>query len=343
MKQYHSWKPLLDRGRVVNIAEGARDVGKSYPMLLRAMRRMVREHRSIVWLRRTDEEIADWLSSFGSAKWRKLATQARIDPDKLRRHGALILYNEGDEKHPDWVKLLRAGAVSGWKKFRDTDDPREELIYLDEAFTTVEDFRRYRGNEVEHTLDILKSLRRGDGSDMRLVVAGNAERAVNPWFDYFGIKEPPINAGCIDLAPSAHGGSLGLIGYERIVRVNERDALDSLLHGTALGDFLDGCPKGRTAALLMPMPKRATLYANVDFGTRLSLWLTSDGFLICSLRHAAGRVVRMMPNGDPNSVMLTPQIRKQFTTLRRAWSWGKVRFETQAAQEIGLHALSRLI
>lgn len=339
---YHSWKPLLDRGAIISIAEGDRGVGKSYPMLLRAMRRMVRNHRSCVWLRRTDAEVKDWLSAFGSAKWRKLAQQARIDPDKLRRQGNLIFYNKGDEKRAEWVKLLRVGAVSGWAHFRDTDDPAEEIIYLDEAFATVEAHRRYVGNEVEHCLDILKSLRRGDGSDMRLLLAGNAERAFNPWLDYFGISQPKINSGILLLHPTKHAAE-GVIAYERIRRAGAGDDLDALVRGTAIGDFLDGKPKGASSAMISPIPRGASHYANVDFGRRLSLWLSDDGTITVSLRHDSRTVLRSVPNGDRNSIILTADVRKRFTLLRRAWQSAKVRFDSYEAQEWGIPAISKLL
>lgn len=340
--KYHSWEGLLSRSGVLYIAEGDRGVGKSYPMLYRAMRRMVRHHRSCVWLRRTDAEVKDWLSAFGSSKWRRLAIQARIDPDKLRRQGSLILYNAGDEKRPEWQKLLRVGAVSQWAHFRDTDDPAEEIIYLDEAFATVEAHRRYVGNEVEHALDILKSLRRGAGSDLRMLIAGNAERAVNPWFDYFGITKPGISEGYAMLTPTAGKDFRDPIPYERIRKHGELDAVDRLVDGTGMGAFLAGDPKGANRSLLMEIPRGASWYANVDFGRRLSLWL-ADGFLVCSLRRAPGNVVKAKPDGCPETVPLTSALRKRFTTLRRAWQAGKIRFDSLEAVEWGFAALAKFV
>ena len=341
-KTYHSWEGLLSRAGVIYIAEGDRGVGKSYPMLYRAMRRMIRNHRALVWLRRTDAEVKDWLSSFGSAKWRKIATQARLNPDSLRRQGNIILYNKGDDKRAEWVKLLRVGAVSQWAHFRDTDDPCEEMIYLDEAFATVEAHRRYIGNEVEHALDILKSLRRGDSGDMRLLLAGNAERAVNPWFDYFGVSRPDIEAGFATLMPSKGKDFKIPIPYERIRRAGELDTFDKLVDGTAMGDFLAGGPKGGSASMLAKLTRRAQWHANVDFGRRLSLWIDGD-LVVVSLRRASGNVVRVTPNGDPHTVLLTPALRKRFVLLRRAWQHGKVRFDSFEAMEWGLPAIGKLL
>lgn len=338
---YHSWTPLLSRPGIIYMAEGDRGVGKSYPMMVRAMRRMIRHHRATVWLRRTDVEAKDWLASFGSQKWRNIAMQARLDPDKLRRQGALILYNRGDDKRPSWEKLFRVGAVSAWSHFRDTDDPREELIFLDEAFATVEAHRRYQGNEVDHCLDILKSLRRGEGSDLRLLIAGNAERAANPWLDYFGIKHPRISSGIVGLSPTRHG-ALGSIWFERIPG-ETLDDLDVLLTGTAMGDFLRGKPKGLTAALIEPVPRGASCYVQTDFGRLLSFWLASDGCMYVSCRAGYGPVLRERPDGSPGTVVMTPDIRQRFGLLRAAWKRGSVRFDTPEAHDWGMVAISRLI
>lgn len=339
-KRFHSWRPLLSHDAIIYMAEGARGVGKSYPMLIRAMRRMMRHHRSIVWLRRTDVEVKDWLASFGSEKWCNMARQARLDPDKLRRQGATILYNRGDDKRPQWEKLLRAGAVSSWSHFRDTDDPREEMIYLDEAFATVEAHRRYQGNEVDHCLDILKSLRRGEGSDLRLLIAGNAERAANPWVDYFGLKRPAIHEGIVRLQPTTRG-SFGSIMYERIPRYHIDD-LDALLTGTAMGDFLAGKPKGLSEGLLAPIPRKAACYARTDFGRLLSLWI-EDGVVYVSTRKGYGPILRDRPDGRPETVVITPDVRRKFFALRAAWRRGNVRFDSPEAHDWGMLALGKLL
>lgn len=302
---------------------------------------MQRNHRATVWLRRTEEECKSWLNSFGSAKWAKIAKQAGLDPDKLRRQGRLILYNTASDKHPEWTKIIRAGAISEWADFRDTDDPAEELIYIDEAFATPEKYKRYVGNEVEHALDIFKSLRRGDGSDLRMLIAGNAENAINPWFEYFGIKEPSIEEGFLMLRPRVHGADFQSIPYERI-RKHGSDDFDGLVKGTGYGAFMAGDPKGARRSLLMDVPRRAHLYANIDFGRRLSLWL-HDGYIIVSLRHVDGRVLRITPDGGRQTVLLTPQIKKNFTLLRRAWQSGKIRFDSLQACEWGLNSILKIL
>lgn len=342
--EFHSWIPLLSRPGIIYIAEGDRDVGKSYPMLLRAMKRMQRNHRSMVWLRRTEQETKDWLAEFGNGKWTKIAKQAGLEMGRMRRQGDKILYNfsEDGKDSGSWVKLLRAGAVSGWASFRDTDDPNEEIIYLDEAFATVERYRMYRGDEVHDTLDILKSLRR-QGSDIRLLLAGNAEKAVNPWFEYFGMDAPKIEEGFAMLRPQKKGAGYGAIPYERIRR-HSADDLAALLDGTGYGDFLAGAPKGQNKRLIRPIPKGATVYTSVDFGRRLSIWASRDGLcMVVSLRNASGTVIRKTPNGDPNTLIYCSELRKAMTKLRMCWQAGRVYFDSPEALEWGVDLIPTLI
>lgn len=325
---------MLDHGAVISMGEGARDAGKSFPMMIRTFGRALRNGSACVWLRRTEEEEKNWLSEFGSTRWTDLCRLYGIEFKRLRRQGNKILINlsSGGKDSGSWRKLIRAGALSDWASFRDTSDPREDTIYLDEATTTLERVRRYNGNEVEHGLDILKSLRRGDCT-ARLVLGGNPDKPVNPWLDYFGIDRPAIDSGVIWLTPTDHIRTLTANGW------GDRIAYEAIPHR-------DGSPalvKGAESPLLAPVPKSARLYANVDFGRRLSLWTAPDGLLYVSVRPVAGTVVRILPNGDPRSVLLTPEVRQRFTLLRRRWQGGKIRFDSPAAEEWGMAAIAKIV
>lgn len=350
-EEYHSWVPLLSHNALISIAEVDRDVGKSYPMLFRAFCRIQRNRRSMVWLRRTEEEIKDWLSSVGSEKWRKILKQAGLDGDRLRRQGNKIMYDFGDGKTHDWRKVIRAGAVSGWAQFRDTDDPSEDIIYLDEAFATAEKYRRYQGNEVHDCLDIFKTLRR-EGSDIRLLIAGNAEKAVNPWFEYFGVERPKLtrkldfNSGALfesqfaTLSPCRHES--GKIAYERGWKIAEDDLMVAL-SGTSYGDFLHGDAKGVVKSLIRPLPRDARLYVSVDIGKRLSIWRCASGDFIISTRRAPGTTIRKNPDGAQNTMLLCPELRRSLVSLRLAWQRGRVFFDSPEAAEWGLTVIPNLV
>lgn len=82
--------------------------------------------------------------------------------------------------------------LSGWTACRDAED-KAKLIFFDEAFTTPEKHRLFRGNEVEAFLDLWHSYKREPGDNVRALLTGNRESAVNIYLTYFGVeKKPPL-------------------------------------------------------------------------------------------------------------------------------------------------------
>ena len=340
-----NWTEILSYGELINICVADHDVGKSYGMIYRAITRGQKRGKAMVWLRRTDEECKSLLESFGNGKWLDILTARGLTPDNVTRQGHKILYRAG--KGESWQPLIRYGSLSGWDDFRDTDDPREEVLFIDEAFATIEKHRRYNGDEVSNGLDIFKSLRKGD-SDIRLIVCGNRERQCNIWADYFGIYNPPTADG-IYRVPTASHRAAG-IGANRCITYtvcnkadDEHNDMKTLLTGTKYGVFLAGGSKSEYGALIMNVPPRAWFYAAADFGRRVTLWAAYDGFIYCSFRPGGTRVIRPTPDGRPDTVVMCPDIRKRLTLLRSAWNRGRVRFDSPKCAEIMMAVIPRLI
>lgn len=340
-----NWTEILSYGELINICVADRDVGKSYGMLYRAITRCQKRGKAMVWLRRTDEECKSLLESFGNGKWLNILTARGLTPDNVTRQGHKILYRAG--KGESWQPLIRYGSLSGWDDVRDTDDPREEVLFVDEAFATIEKHRRYNGDEVSNGLDIFKSLRKGD-SDIRLIVCGNRERQCNIWADYFGIYNPPTADGIYRVPTASHRaagiGANRCITYTVCNKVDsEHDDMKTLLTGTKYGVFLAGGSKSEYGALISNVPPRAWFYAAADFGRRVTLWAAYDGFIYCSFRPGGTRVIRPTPDGRPDTVVMCPDIRKRLTLLRSAWNRGRVRFDSPKCAEIMMTVIPRLI
>lgn len=340
-----NWTEILTYNELINICVADRDVGKSYGMLYRAITRCQKRGRAMVWLRRTDEECKSLLESFGNGKWLNILTARGLTPDNVTRQGHKILYRAG--KGESWQPLIRYGSLSGWDDVRDTDDPREEVLFIDEAFATIEKHRRYNGDEVSNGLDIFKSLRKGD-SDIRLIVCGNRERQCNIWADYFGIYNPPTADGIYRVPTASHRaagiGANRCITYTVCNKVDsEHDDMKTLLTGTKYGVFLAGGSKSEYGALIANVPPRAWFYAAADFGRRVTLWAAYDGFIYCSFRPGGTRVIRPTPDGRPDTVVMCPDIRKRLTLLRSAWNRGRVRFDSPKCAEIMMAVIPRLI
>lgn len=343
---YHSMRPLLSYGALFSFCQATRGVGKSFPMLLRTMKRAERVHRSVVWLRRTEEEIETWLDTFGSDKWLKCAKIAGIDMDRLKRRKNIIFYNDGRFLVPEWRRMIRAGALVQWNSFRDTDDPREELLILDEAFTTVQKRNRYAGDEVHDFLDIFASLYREGENDIRALLMGNEEMANNPYFDYLGMKKPDIEQGIVRLAPRNHKEfpeRYGAVVYERALPLNSASTLTKALAGTSYGGFLNGDAKGIDRGLLAPLPKKRSIYTAIDYGTRVTIWHGGDGLLYVSMNRAQAMTIRRTVDGRPDTVVLTPELRKKLVYLRRCFQSNRIRFDSPEAFQIGVDAIAHVI
>lgn len=339
MSVYHDWKRLLSCNGLIYIAEGTRKTGKSFPMRTRAILRHLRSGRAMFWARRTDTEIDQFVSSFPNGSWKKVCDFCGIDIKQLRVRNGMLQFQRFDGG--EWTKVMRFGAVSRWNAFRDTDDIVEDLLYLDEAFATVSKTRSYPGNEVNDALDLFRTLRHEDDSKMRLLVAGNPDRACNLWLDYFGIKRPKIRDGIVSLTPTVNGGEYGKIWYEYIPP-RGLDALDNILDGTEQGAFLRGQPKGTDPRLIAAIPPGARWYCNFDFGTFLSVWMSGD-YMIFSRSYAAGNVFRNRPDGRPNTILFTAEHRKRLTRLRSAWVRGLVRFASDEAMEASADVIAKVI
>lgn len=345
MRVYHSMAPLLSYGALFSFCDGTRGVGKSVPMLIRTMSRAQRAHRGVVWLRRTEEEIERWLDTFGSDKWLKCAKIAGCDMERLKRRKNIIYYNDGRFLVPEWRRMIRAGALVQWNSFRDTDDPREELLILDEAFCTVEKQNRYAGDEVHDFLDIFASLYREGENDIRALLMGNAEMAVNPYFEYLGIKRPQIEEGIVRLSPrntKDFPDRYGSVVYEKVLPLNAPSALTKALQGTSYGGFLVGDSKGVDRGLIAPLPRRRSIYTAIDYGTRVTLW-SADGMIWVSMNRAPAMTIRKTIDGRPDTVVLTPELRKKMVYLRRCFRTNRVRFDSPEAFQIGVDAIAHVI
>lgn len=345
-RAYHSMRPLLSRGALISICQATRGTGKSYPMLLRTMCRAERCHRSVLWLRRTGEEAETWLDTFGSAKWLKIAKQAGIDFDRFKKRKNIIYYNDGPFLRPRWERMMRVHALVDWNDLRDTDDPREELIILDEAFCTMEKRNRYTGNEVHDFLDIFASMYREGENDIRALIMGNEEMALNPYFDYLNMKRPEnLVEGIVMLNPQdgkRFPARYGAIAYERALNHNADSALTSLLAGTDYGGYLKGDAKGIDRGLVAPLPKRRNYYAAADFGRRVTFW-RAEGMIWVSMNRAEGPTVRPTVDGRPDTVPLSPVVKKNLHALRECIRNNLLRFDTPEAYQIGMDAIARMI
>lgn len=333
-KVYHSWKPLLDMHATLSICDSDRDIGKSFPMMMRAIKRGWKRGNCMLWLRRTEKEYKSVLATFRNEKWQRVCKLVGVDIECLRRQGDYILMTR---KNGDHIPLIHYGAISEYMSLRDTDTPALDLVYLDEAFAAQSRLSMYRGDEVGNAMDILKSMRRDD-RDVRMIIAGNREALATPWYDYFGVKRPDIEAGRLYLTtPTGER-----IAWERARKDNPDPKFMALVSSTSYGTFMRGEDKGVDSDLFRKLSPKAVWYANVDFGRRLSIW-RDGGYFIFSTVYMNDGVVADHICGRPEYIPMSPVIKRRFSALRMAYRSNKVRFADKAAYVYGMEALKKLI
>lgn len=328
---YPDNRRLLSYGAPLSMIEGDRKTAKSFEMWLTAFRGAKRRGAPLPWVRRTEREAVSLLQSFGeTSKFRKLEKMCHIEDFKT--DGATGLIKKGGE----WLPAVKIIPLSGWTACRDSED-KAKLIFFDEAFTTPEKHRLFRGNEVEAFLDLWHSYKREPGDNVRALLTGNRESAVNIYLTYFGIeKKPPLLENRIFLLKD------GAIAFEYRFNHEKEKKMDALLSGTRYGAFLHGSAKGEEKSLLCPISKNARFYFCIDFLRPVTFWF-SDKMVVGSLRRVSGRRYFCgTPRGDPRAVLFDRSRLKDFIYLKEARRENRVRYDSPEAMEIGEYSLRRM-
>ncbi len=258
---YPDNRRLLSYGAPLSMIEGDRKTAKSFEMWLTAFRGAKRRGAPLPWVRRTEREAVSLLQSFGeTSKFRKLEKMCHIEDFKTDGSTGLI------KKGGEWLPAVKIIPLSGWTACRDAED-KAKLIFFDEAFTTPEKHRLFRGNEVEAFLDLWHSYKREPGDNVRALLTGNRESAVNIYLTYFGVeKKPPLLENRVFLLKD------GAIAFEYRFNHEKEKKMDALLSGTRYGAFLHGSAKGEEKSLLCPISKNARFYFCVDFLRPVTFW-----------------------------------------------------------------------
>lgn len=336
MKDYWDSRAVLSYNTDIAIVEGDRNIGKSYGQLIRAIMNTKRHRASMCWLRRTEAEADELARSVGSGKWRTILARCGFTSEDVKRSGRRVSLRVRGE----WRPCIRYAALVEWNDLRDSDEPNERYIFLDEAFTTLEKRRRYAGDEVRDFLDIYVSLRR-EKERFPALICGNADQADNPYLNYFGLE--PNKRGGVELL-STGNGKFNRIAYERV----RREAVGSFANtvkGTRYGAFLDGVPHGVNPALFGTRDVRCenNCYAAFDLCGYISIWYAKKGGLIVDITDAKTDYFVAFPNGDPRAYVFTNEIRKRLVVLRDAWRAGRVRFTNATAFERGAATIARIL
>lgn len=340
--RFIDFNEILSHNLHLNFVDGKREIGKSYGMNRRTLARRIRDGEAIVWARLTLEDAIERAREFGSGKWTELLAREGLTMENVMRNGRRILYRP--HKGADWLPLIRYVGLSEWNKMRDGDDPQERLFFFDEFIVPDAKIRRYMGmvgNPVDHLLDMWISLRRGK-SRMPILAVGNPE-----------------------LGPDWLTPALGIVDKqvpERIKTYRLRDDVAERLTndvykvdraavwwttnpgGQSAGGDASGRPQDVPRGLYARRGGHETPWAYFDLpGGSFSVWLT-HGAMICASCGADVPRIRLFPDGDRRTIVLTPQFRRRHLgALADYWRLGRVKFEDAMALSAFQAAVPQII
>lgn len=340
--KYIDFNEILSHNCHVNVVDGKREIGKSYGGNRRSLARRIRDHEGVVWLRLTREDAIARASEFGSGKWIALLEREGLTLDNVQRNGCRILFRRS--KGDDWQPLIRYIGLSEWNKMRDGDDPQEKLLFFDEFIVPDAKLRRYIamvGDPFEHLCDLWISLRRGKNK-MPILAVGNPELGTDWITPALGIFDRQI--------PET------IKTYRIREDIAERLSND-VYHvdraavwwttnpgGQSAGGDASGRARGVPAGLYARRGGHETVWADFDLPAgRFSVWLAPHRMICASVATDVPRI-RVLPDGDPRTIVLTSQFRtRHLSALAEFWRVGWIKFEDAAAYTTFLASLPLII
>ena len=319
--KYFDANDILSYGAPISTVFGSREIGKSYGMMRRALARRRRNHEGMIWLRPFAEDAEKLAQAFGNGKWQELWTRYGYNKDDFRRtSGNRIVYREGDL----WRPLIRYAGLSEWESLRDTDDPQEKFLFVDEFVVSSDRLKRYAGAPAQNLLDAIVTLRRGGKKSFPVLLAGNPERGIDWLLPALGVddrrtpEKVRVYSVDRDIAEEYKIGRVAVLWTR-----NPR--------GQSVGGRVSGTAGVLPESLLMRRSGLERIYANIDLGFGLlSVWYGRDCMIVDTVK-GDGWVLRSFPDGSRDTVVYTPAVKKNFVFLRDFYRAGRVRFANAEA------------
>lgn len=270
---YTTYKILSYTTAIFFFIIGARNLGKTTAFKVRAIKRFLRKKRKTVWVRRFSKEAKKTARKFFT---KKVCELSGVDAERLKFEGqnGYILIGKR------WYHFITIVALSEYNSERSSEDDSVDTIVFDEFTTTPAKYRLYRGNEASDFIDLFVSTKRV--SHVRVFFLGNKESITNPYFKYFRIAPPEIGFNGIR---TYKNGSVVLQVVDDLpdaVKDSYDKAFTNALNGTPYYDYLTEGTYKNAPKNTVKLPKHAQLYAQLDFGSPVSVYVKNGLFYVKS-------------------------------------------------------------
>lgn len=253
-----------------NFIKGARGRGKSWAFKIRAVRRFWRTGEKTLWLRRFEDEAKQTAANFFKPVLMKKLGLNENNYKWDGRKGYL------KNRRGKWVDFIEVMSLAAYQSKRSADDEKITTIVYDEYTTTPEKYRMYRGNEVEHFIDLFVSIKREH--KVFCYFLGNSEAIIDPFMNYFGIRYPhETKEGYFRFKDNSVILCLCMNTLEELEELEKSQTYDGLVYkalkGTNYFDYMyHGATKG-VSEKPVKRPLNARKIWQFDFGSKVSVYI----------------------------------------------------------------------
>lgn len=331
---YYNNIKIQSYNSVFNFINSNRNFGKTWSFKKRAFIRGLKHGKRTIWIRRFQNEVKEAKNTFYSSV--DLQKFCEIEPyDKDKKTGNFK--QEGNRfycmHNGKWWNFLTICKLSDSKAIRSADDVNTDTIIFDEYTTTAENYKRFRGDEVEYFIDLFFSIKREH--KVICFFLGNKESIFNPYLTYFGITPPPANWEGIRHYKN------NSIAYEQINNLPKvKNSYDSMIFnlfkGTKYGNYIYNSEykQFKNVPIKKP-PVDAILYCQLIWdNNKLKILRKSNSFyVISSIDYSKPIYSNCISNSDSKIMFLLKSYKKYFKSLYEAISLNNVYYNSQAVYE----------
>lgn len=332
--------PWIDLNKALSYSTGlfyffdtVRNIGKTWAVKKRIWRRAFKHGKKTIYVRRFRKEVSECSATFYQSA------------DIIKHCKGLIPYNPDTKKgnckqqgrtffikrNQKWTWFLKIVSLTEYAKMRSADDVDCDTIIFDEYTTTPEKYKQYRGNEVEHFIDLSISIARHH--NIRCIFLGNKESIDNPYYNYFGLKPLPT---AFQGTRTYKQGTLVRTQFNDPIELQEDVTLckfRKLLDKTAYGQYMHaGEYKTHVALKWYKTPAKADGYLQLYWKKKLLAISTYKGYIyvndkpdiMCTL------FTDQCDNKYPHQKQLIKKLHaKLFNTLYHAVQDNRVRYSSE--------------
>ena len=351
---FYDNRPLQSHNALLNMTDGARNIGKTFSHKIRAVIRMYKHGKKYEWLRYFRNDVKTTMKKKFITKKIISICNAELnknrDPNKkpikltvnnFRQEGNFVYFRKTIKDKWDW--FISVNALSDEQAIKSSEDPDTDSLLFEEYRITPEKLARYHGDPVTDFLSIWVTIKRAKKTLAFLI--GNKESISDPIKSYFGIKPLDKDFQGIKLYKE------GTIAVEQINDVPDEVNTDfdkrfqTLLKGTSYGNFLyGGDVRTIDRTRLKKKPKDAVIYCCFDVGIPVTAYIDKDSFIYFAQGIDKTRMIACdVQNNKYNSVfVISGEDKTRFSTLARAYKCNMIYFTDGIAYEQGQRVLRRL-